>query len=341
MNAAITLAPQLSNDTIIIIKYTVPVGTNQKVEQLLTPFLVGKSNIHVVSNPEFLREGNAIFDFMNPDRIIIGIENNILIDPLTQLYQPFKDKIQFTNRATAEIIKYAANSFLATKVAFINELSHLCRATGGLIEDLSKALGTDHRIGPEFLKPGPGIGGSCFPKDIRGLVHSMKSHNYPTKIIEGVISANTNHINDITNYIESITDGAKDLTILGITFKANTDDIRESASLKIAQKLIEKDFNLHVYDPMYQYIDTKCIPQATWHSEIHKSLLPTDTVVILTEWPMFKDFDWSSLSTMKKSLTIIDLRHILPVDKLPSFINLHRLDGAVNCGILESSDEFI
>ena len=329
-NAMSQLAPLLSDDTIVVVKSTVPIGTNQRIADIIAMQCPHLKEVHVASNPEFLREGSAINDFMNPDRIIIGIEQASLQEAFNQLYAPFKHVIQFTNRVTSEIIKYASNCFLAIKVAFINELSDLCRASGGHIDALSLAMGTDPRIGPLFLKPGPGIGGSCFPKDIRGLSHIMRTHHHPSSIIDGVIKSNTQRIKNMVTYIQEIIPSPTDITLLGLTFKANTDDTRESSSIAIAQMLSDLNYTLHCYDPMHSLINHDVLPKnCQLYPSANDAISASKTIVVLTEWPDFQRIKWAKLNEQHTPYTVIDLRNMLCAKTMSSYVSFYNLNGFI------------
>ena len=245
------IGKNIKSNTVVILKSTVPVGTCDKVEEIIN--LVNPSiDFDVVSNPEFLREGSAIFDFENPDRIIVGTKNKNSISTLNSIYKKHVDNnfpIIFTTRRSSELIKYASNSMLAMRIIFINEIADLCEKVGADVEDIALGIGLDKRIGPDFLNAGPGFGGSCFPKDARALVESGENYNAPQNLLKAVIDGNEKRKENLSKKIISITKDKKNIGVLGVTYKANTDDIREAPSLSIIPDLIDKGFNISIYDP--------------------------------------------------------------------------------------------
>ncbi len=314
IDAARELCQHISGHTTIIIKSTVPVGTNQMIHELLERESSSAATFSVVSNPEFLREGRAIDDFMHPDRIVVGARTSEDFNLLRSIYQGLNgENLNFieSNPETAELIKYASNAFLATKIAFINEMANLSRACNADIDAIGKAMGLDPRIGPEFLKPGPGYGGSCFPKDTRGLSHIAKSFDSPTTITDAVIQSNLMHQDAMVDYIVQNAPKNAQLTLWGLTFKAHTDDTRESPALAIAKKLLANGFHLNVYDPMHKRIPRSILPKnVSWSTSPEQATEASHAVVVLTEWPEFKTANWADIHDNMATPRIFDLRNL-------------------------------
>jgi UDPglucose 6-dehydrogenase len=302
---------------VLVIKSTVPPGTCD----YLSDYLI-KQNLYfdIASNPEFLREGCAVQDFINPDRIVIGTNTNETENLLKEIYAPMISQgipIVSCNRSTAELIKYASNSFLATKIAFINEMANLCEKINADIKQLSLGMGLDNRIGEEFLKAGPGFGGSCFPKDILALASIAKKHNAESKVVEAVINANKQRPKDIVGKIVDIlgeVDG-KAVTILGLSFKAGTDDIRSSPALEIIKLLREKNANITVFDPVAMNNAALYVSDVQYASCATESCRMADAIIIATEWEEFLAIDFINIVDNSKLPIIIDLRNILDYDK--------------------------
>ncbi len=306
---------KLKGYTLIIVKSTVPIGTGDEIERTLLKS-VAKENFDVVSNPEFLREGSAISDFMTPDRILVGCENDNSDKIMRDIYASLiANNIPYIKmkRRSAEMAKYAANSFLAMKVSFINEIADLCEATNANVKEVSKAIGYDKRIGNSFLEPGPGYGGSCFPKDVSALINIAHEHGSELRIIEGVKASN-NHRKDLLSnrIIKKIKIGNNGdvVSILGVSFKAGTDDVRESPSLSIISNLIDSGVNVKVYDPRAIENYHKIMPDVRTCSTLDEAISGADVIVILTEWGEFKNISLSSLKNKMKGNKIFDYRNI-------------------------------
>ena len=302
----------------VIVKSTVPVGTCDKVEEIINlknPSL----NFDVVSNPEFLREGSAIFDFENPDRVIVGTHNKDSITTLNLIYKKQIDNefpIIFTTRRSSELIKYASNSMLAMRIIFINEIADLCEKVGADVNDIALGIGLDKRIGPEFLNAGPGFGGSCFPKDARALVESGISYNAPQNLLKAVIDGNEKRKENLSKKIITIAKNRKNIGILGVTYKANTDDMREAPSLSIIPDLINKGFNISIFDPQANKNSIKEFKNANWENDIYSVANNSDCLVILTEWSDFKDMDLKKISDIMDKPIIIDFRNLFSLDEM-------------------------
>tara|TARA_B100001113_G_scaffold137350_1_gene112718 strand:+ start:2684 stop:4006 length:1323 start_codon:yes stop_codon:yes gene_type:complete len=312
------IARNIKNNTVVIVKSTVPVGTCDKVEEIINlknPSL----NFDVVSNPEFLREGSAIFDFENPDRIIVGTHNKDSITTLNLIYKKQIDNefpIIFTTRRSSELIKYASNSMLAMRIIFINEIADLCEKVGADVNDIALGIGLDKRIGPEFLNAGPGFGGSCFPKDARALVESGISYNAPQNLLKAVIDGNEKRKENLSKKIITIAKNRKNIGILGVTYKANTDDMREAPSLSIIPDLINKGFNISIFDPQANKNSIKEFKNANWENDIYSVANNSDCLVILTEWSDFKDMDLKKISDIMDKPIIIDFRNLFSLDEM-------------------------
>ena len=313
------MAEFISPNTLIVVKSTVPVGTCDEIEDIIHE-KCAHSEFSVISNPEFLREGNAIYDFINPDRIVIGIEDQKHKKRMIELYKNIsnEDKILFTSRRSSELIKYASNSMLAMRIIFINEIADLCEKIGADVTDIAKGIGLDKRIGPHFLEPGPGFGGSCFPKDARALIESGKKFDAPQTLLESVILGNENRKKNISKKILEKLDGQTEnqIGILGVTFKAETDDMREAPSLIIIPDLQDNGMNISVYDPEGEGEASKLIENVVWKQTAYEAAKDVDCLVILTEWEEFKNLDLIKLKDKMKRPLIYDFRNIFDPDKM-------------------------
>ena len=316
-------AEEISNfinpGTLVLVKSTVPVGTCDEIEKIIKEKST-ISDFSVVSNPEFLREGNAIHDFINPDRIVVGLEDDDKKDIVLDLYSKIvsKDKILFTARRSSELIKYASNSMLAMRIIFINEIADLCEKIGADVTDIAKGIGLDQRIGPHFLEPGPGFGGSCFPKDARALIESGKKYDAPQSLLESVIVGNEKRKRNISKKVLEKLDTKleKEVGILGVTFKAETDDIREAPSLILIPDLIKKGLNLSIYDPKGKSEASTLIDNVTWKNSAYEVAENSNCIIILTEWQEFKDLDLEKLRNLMKRPLIYDFRNIFDPDSM-------------------------
>ena len=316
-------AEEISNfinpGTLVLVKSTVPVGTCDEIEKIIKEKST-ISDFSVVSNPEFLREGNAIHDFVNPDRIVVGLDDDNKKDIVLDLYSKIvsKDKILFTTRRSSELIKYASNSMLAMRIIFINEIADLCEKIGADVTDIAKGIGLDQRIGPHFLEPGPGFGGSCFPKDARALIESGKKYDAPQSLLESVIVGNEKRKRNISKKVLEKLDTKleKEVGILGVTFKAETDDIREAPSLILIPDLIKKGLNLSIYDPKGKSEASTLIDNVTWKNSAYEVAENSNCIIILTEWQEFKDLDLEKLRNLMKRPLIYDFRNIFDPDSM-------------------------
>ena len=310
------IAPYLNGYTLIVNKSTVPVGTAREVKKLIIE-KNPKATFDVASNPEFLREGAAITDFMRPDRVVIGVESERASDLLRELYRPInliEAPILFTNLESAELIKYASNAFLATKVTFINEIAALCEEVGADVHAVSKGMGLDGRIGRKFLHPGPGYGGSCLPKDTRALVRTAKEKGAQCEIVDTVIRVNEQQKIRMIEKICAACDAdvsGKNLTILGLTFKPETDDMRESPALTILPELIKKKANIIAYDPKGMDEAKKIfLNDVQFKDDPYEAIKKSDAVIIMTEWNIFRGMNLKKIKKLMRGNKFIDLKNI-------------------------------
>ena len=313
--AAREIAPHLKAQTLVVTKSTVPVGTGDQVENAIAELRQNR-DIVVVSNPEFLREGAAIEDFKHPDRVVVGTEDERARLIMRELYRPLfinETPILFTGRRTAELIKYASNAFLATKITFINEMADLCEKVGANVQDVARGMGLDRRIGSKFLHAGPGFGGSCFPKDIAALAATGAQHDRPMAIVEAVMQKNASRRLAMAERIVTACGGSvagKTLAVLGLTFKPNTDDMREAPSLIILPALAKQGAKVRAYDPAGMDEAKKLIPDMTTASDPYACMEGADALVILTEWDQFRALDLERVKKALRSPILIDLRNI-------------------------------
>ena len=310
----------ISKYKIIITKSTVPVGTGDKIEKILIK-LRNKKLVDVVSNPEFLREGEALRDFVYPDRVVIGTSSKRANKTLRSLYLPIiKKKSRYinTSRRGAEMIKYASNAFLATKISYINELANLCEKAEVDIKDVSFGMGLDERIGERFLRAGPAYGGSCFPKDTRALIDTANKFNIDLSIVKNVVKSNENRKLLLTRKIETILNKKlrnKTITFLGVTFKPNTDDMREASSIPMINFLSKKNCKIRYFDPSGKKKELNKIRNVQFHKNISSACLKSDLIIIHTEWNVFKLLNFKRL-VKKKNFSIYDMRNIYSPSKM-------------------------
>jgi UDPglucose 6-dehydrogenase len=313
--AAEEIAGALSGYTVVVTKSTVPVGTGRKVAEIVRKKRPD-AQFDVASNPEFLREGSAIQDFMRPDRVVIGAESERARAVMRELYRPLyliETPILFTSLETAELIKYAANSFLATKIAFINEVADLCEKVGADVQDVARGIGLDGRIGRKFLHAGPGFGGSCFPKDCLALVRTAQEAGAPLRIVETVVTGNDRRKDRMAERVVAALGGSvKDKTVacLGLTFKPNTDDMRDSPSLAIVPALIEAGATVRAFDPEGTNEARKLLSGVNFCANAYEAMEGAHALVIITEWNEFRALDLARVRSLLKTPTIVDLRNI-------------------------------
>ncbi len=309
------LADHIKEFTVIVTKSTVPVGTGAEIRKRLAARL-SSDLFSVASNPEFLREGAAIEDFMRPDRVVVGVEDDRARAVMQELYRPLnlnESPLLFTGRETAEIIKYAANAFLATKISFINEMADMCEAVGADVQSVAKGIGLDKRIGGKFLHAGPGFGGSCFPKDTRALVHSADDYGVAMRIVRSVVEVNESRKLAMADKIIKAADGSvegKKVAILGLTFKPNTDDMRESPSLDIIPALQKAGADVHAFDPKGMDEARHMLDNVTFHEDAYGTMDGADVLVIITEWNQFRALDLAKVKSLMNSALMVDLRNI-------------------------------
>ena len=317
--AAEKIAKNLDGYTVIVNKSTVPVGTGAEVKNIIKK-INPNALFDVVSNPEFLREGNAIEDFMRPDRVVVGIETEKAKQLMSIIYKPLyliETPILFTDLNTAELIKYSANAFLAVKISYINQMSDLCEKVGADVHDVAKGIGLDKRIGSKFLHPGPGYGGSCFPKDTLALVQTAKEYDLNLSLVETVVKYNKQRKSDMADkIIEAFNNNCqnKKISILGLSFKPETDDMRDSPSLDIIPILKEKGFVISVFDPVAMDEAKKLLKNIEFSNNIEECLQDSDGLVILTEWNEFRGLSATRLKKVMKGNILIDLRNSLNPD---------------------------
>ena len=313
--AAMDIAANLTGYAVVVTKSTVPVGTGREVARIIRAARP-ELEFDVASNPEFLREGSAINDFMRPDRVVIGAETDRAQKVMRQLYRALfliETPILFTKLETAEIIKYAANTFLATKITFINEIADLCEKVGADVHDVARGIGLDGRIGKKFLHPGPGYGGSCFPKDTLALVKTAQDYGAPLRIIETVGEVNETRKRSMAKKIAAACGGdiaGKTIAVLGLTFKPNTDDMRDSPSLAIVPALQQAGATVRAYDPEGMHEAKKMMEDITYCTDAYDAVSGADAVVILTEWNQFRNLDLARMKKLLKAPVMVDLRNV-------------------------------
>ncbi len=312
--AAEEIGAAISADCIVVTKSTVPVGTGDEVERIVRART--SHRVDVVSNPEFLREGAAIDDFKRPDRIVVGTVEEHARQVMRNIYRPLflnEAPLVFTSRRTSELIKYAANAFLATKITFINEIADLCETVGADVQDVSRGIGLDKRIGAKFLHAGPGYGGSCFPKDTLALLKTAEDHETDLKIVSAVVQVNDSRKRAMGRKILKAMGSnprGKKVALLGLTFKPNTDDMRDAPSLSIVQSLLDAGVSISAYDPEGMEAAAPLMPAVTMAADPYAAAAGCDAVVIITEWDAFRALDLGRLAETMAGRTLVDLRNI-------------------------------
>jgi UDPglucose 6-dehydrogenase len=313
--AAKDVAEAMNGYKVLVTKSTVPIGTGKWLREFVTKNLKVQTDFGVASNPEFLREGAAIDDFMRPDRVVIGSNEPEAIEVMKELYRPLyliETPIVITSLEAAELIKYAANAFLATKITFINEVANLCDAIGCDVHDVARGMGMDNRIGRKFLHPGPGYGGSCFPKDTRALTTVADQFGVETRIVDAVIDANERQREAMIPKIEKLVgslDG-KQIGILGLAFKPETDDMRESPAIDIIRSLLDRGVKIRAYAPVAMDEARHCLPEIEYATDEYDAIRDADALVIVTEWNQFRALDMDRVKQLLKAPKIADLRNI-------------------------------
>jgi UDPglucose 6-dehydrogenase len=343
--AAEEIAHNLSGDAVVVTKSTVPVGTGRRLQQLFAKLRPDLS-IEVASNPEFLREGSAIEDFLRPDRVVVGVESAHARRVLDRLYRPLnlsQTPVMFTTIETAELIKYATNSFLATKITFINEMADLCEKVGADVQAVAHGLGLDRRIGNKFLHPGPGYGGSCFPKDTAALLRIAEEANVPQRIVESVVAVNEGRKRSMVRRIVQACGGSvrgQTLAILGVTFKPNTDDIRDSPALVIVPALQAEGAVIQAYDPEGMTAADAELPGVIWCQDAYGAMENADAVVILTEWNVFRALDLEQAKALLRRPIMIDLRNVYePRDMIAAGFSYSSIGRPIANAVFEMEKE--
>ncbi len=309
------LAPHLNGFTVIATKSTVPVGTSREIERRLKA-LRPDADFALCSNPEFLREGSAIYDFMHPDRVLVGCDDERARALMERLYKPLTLRnapVIFVSRESAELAKYAANAFLAMKISFINEIADLCEAAGADVQEVATAIGADGRIGGKFLHPGPGYGGSCFPKDVAALIRSAREARSPLSLIEQVQTVNSERKIAMAGRIERAAGGklaGKSIVVLGVAFKPDTDDVRDAPSLVVIPMLQERGATVRVYDPHARENAEALLPGVVWCKGALEAAEQADIAVVLTEWNEFRALDLDALKASMRGNVLVDLRNV-------------------------------
>ncbi len=313
--AADTIADVVRHRCVVVCKSTVPVGTNRAVRERIHA-RSGQALVEVASNPEFLREGSAIDDFMRPDRVVIGVETAFARETMEAIYRPLsaaRTPILFAALETAELIKYASNAFLVTKITFINELADLCERVGADVLDVAQGIGLDSRIGPKFLRAGPGYGGSCFPKDTTALLETARAAGVPLSIVEAVTAANDQRKRAMANRIAAVLGGdlaGKTVGFLGVTFKPNTDDMRDSPALTIVPVLQAGGAGVRAHDPEGMPMARTLLSDVHWCDDAYEVAEGVDVLVVLTEWDAYGGLDLKRIRTLMKGNTVVDLRNL-------------------------------
>lgn len=320
-NVAKDIAKYMNGYKVIVNKSTVPVGSGQWIQDVIRENLVQNISFSVVSNPEFLREGSAIEDFMRPDRVVIGAETSEAIAIMKDLYSPLyliETPFVITNLKTAELIKYASNAFLATKISYINEMANFCDLIGADVHHVALGMGLDNRIGKKFLHPGPGYGGSCFPKDTNALLQLGQKYDYNFRIIRSVVQVNEQQRQLMINKIKKGMGGVKNKTIgiLGLSFKPNTDDMRDAPSIAMIQGFLKDGAIIKAFDPVAMEEAKKVLPNINYCRDTYEVATDCDALIFVTEWNQFRSLDLEKMKHLMKSPTIFDLRNIYEPEKM-------------------------
>ena len=308
------LAKLIPSGTVVVTKSTVPVGTGDRISEILKE--EGADGVAVASNPEFLREGAAIRDFKIPDRIVVGAEDEKAREVLREIYRPLflnQAPILFTGRRTAELTKYAANAFLATKISFINEIADLCEAVDADVQDVARGIGLDNRIGPKFLHAGPGYGGSCFPKDTLALLQTAEAAGVEQQIVAAVVKVNDERKGGMAGRVERALGGSvagKRIGVLGLAFKPSTDDMREAPSIPLIEGLVARGAEVAAFDPVAQHQAEAVLKDVTYAPDAYAAAQDADAVVVVTEWDEFRALDLDTLAARMRGKVLVDLRNV-------------------------------
>jgi UDPglucose 6-dehydrogenase len=316
-DVAVAVAENLNAFKVVVTKSTVPAGTGRMVRETIERHRTEDHPFSVASNPEFLREGSAIEDFLHPNRVVIGTEDEAAAAILKDLYRPLyliETPFVMTDVVTAEIIKYASNAFLATKISFINEMADLCETLGGDVHEVAKGMGLDQRIGKKFLHPGPGYGGSCFPKDTRAVVELAREHGVPLRIVQAVIEVNEARIEKMLEKIRTAVGGSlsgRTIALLGLTFKPNTDDLRESPAIRILDAMLSEGASVRAYDPVAMAIAAETPREGiSYCADEYDAAEGADAIVVATEWNQFRGLDLDRVKARLRAPTLVDLRNV-------------------------------
>jgi UDPglucose 6-dehydrogenase len=312
--AARAIAPVLAPNTVVVNKSTVPVGSTRFVQRVLSEAGASQDAVKVASNPEFLREGQAVRDFLNPDRIVIGCEDPEAAVRVSELYKAVHAPVLVTDPASAEMIKYASNAFLATKVSFVNAIANLCEGVDADVREVAIGMGYDARIGFQFLRPGPGFGGSCFPKDVAALLHTAKDAGYEFDLLDGVVQVNRAQHERMVGKIRAAVGGTLRGAVIGVwglTFKADTDDLRDSPALVICARLLEAGATVRAYDPAAGERAQGVLPGLELCADAYAAVQDADAVALLTEWDEFRWLDFDRVATTMRQAALVDSRNLL------------------------------
>lgn len=326
LEVARTVGKNMNRYLVFVTKSTVPVGTSKKIKSVIEEELSRRGlNIEfdVASNPEFLKEGAAIEDFMKPERVVIGVESSRAKSIMTKLYKPFTligDRLIFTDVASAEMIKYAANSMLATRISFMNDIANLCELVGADVDQVRKGIGSDSRIGAKFLYPGCGYGGSCFPKDVKALIKTAEEHDYNMQVLKAVEAVNERQkavlFDKLNTYFKGELKG-KVVSLLGLAFKPETDDMREAPSLVLINKLLQSGCEVQVYDPVAMNECCRRIGNSvSYHKDLYQAVANSDAMLLVTEWKEFRVPDWNKIKQLMSTPLVIDGRNIFEAEEL-------------------------
>ena len=318
------ISNNLNSYKVVCTKSTVPIGTGKEIISQISKKVKDNNLFDYVSNPEFLREGSAVKDFLWPDRVVIGTDNQNAYQMMCDIYRPLyinKNPITQTTIETAEMIKYASNSFLALKISYINEIANLCEVLGADVHDVAKAMGKDGRISEKFLHPGPGFGGSCFPKDLEALLSISKNNNLSMETVNAAIIANKNQKKRMTNKLINLFDGNinnRKIAVLGLAFKANTDDVRDSSAIDIIKGILDNGGIVNAYDPIANNEMSNIFHDIEYFDNLYDAVKNVDGIVIITEWNEFRSLDLQKIKKIMKGNIILDTRNILDMDELSS-----------------------
>ncbi len=309
--AAEAIGPHIHNYTIIINKSTVPIGTGDLVTEILSRY-TDPANFAVVSNPEFLREGSAVSDAFNPDRIVLGAEDRAAAERVAELHAPLNAPVIITDLRTAEMIKYASNAFLATRISFINEIAHICERLGADVKEVARGMGMDRRIGPHFLNAGVGFGGSCFPKDVRALAYMAEEADCHPQLLQAVIEINEDARRRFVQRLVEMTGGiaGKTIGVLGLSFKPNTDDMRDAPSISIITRIHELGAEVKAYDPVAMPRAEEILPWVTYCATPYDVAKGADALLVVTEWNEFKQLDMTRVRNLMRTPVLLDGRNI-------------------------------